>query len=150
MALRVSNYVPARAYEEMRGTATQINRQVAQRASAWAGAGASSIDIISAIDTAVSQKARLQSLASTPGLALYAQDQENDPGYDVVAEYQALIAAIDTLIAEMVAVIPTSNPGGYAEVYTLNQSGSKTPRTFTPAEMSGVVAALNAVDAAIA
>lgn len=148
MALRASNSLPAKAYDDIKAVAVQLERLAQARAASWASGG-DAFEVIAALDIAVAFKDRLQSLASTPGLATYAQEQENDPTYDVVAEYNALITAIDNFITEIVNTMPVSNPGGYIEQFSLNADGSKTVRTFTGAQLSGVIATLNAIDAAI-
>ena len=149
MALRASNAVPARAYEEIKGVALQLQRQAQSRASSWASGGSAS-EVLAVLDNAVANKARLQTLAAVPGVAAYAQAQENDPGYDIIAEYNALISAIDGVINEIVTTMPTSNPGGFVEAFTLAADGSVTYRTFTAGQLSGVITALNAVVAAVA
>jgi hypothetical protein len=48
-------------------------------------------------------------LKATPDLAAYAQEQFGDITYDVQAEFVTMLAAIDTVLAWIVANMPASN-----------------------------------------
>lgn len=74
----------------------------------------------------------MASLAATPGLAQYARDQENDQSYDVVAEYNAMIAAADAVTSWMQTNIP-KDADGYILAWKFGPT-DLTQRTFTPAQ----------------
>lgn len=90
-------------------------------------------------------KELMESLKDTPGLAQYAKDQRNDQTYEIVAEYVAMIAAIDAagdwLAAgfNSVATLVGYNVSTWAEV----------PNEFGTAMTASLVPLVNAVIAAI-
>ena len=87
-------------------------------------------------------KARTQSLVSA-ALVDYARNEVNDPAYDIVAEYNAVIAAIDAIDTNIENTFPTG-AGGYLLERQFTADGYA-QRTFTPAEtatLAGLITAL--------
>ena len=90
-------------------------------------------------------RATLQAMgtaAATPGLAAYAQTQISQPTYDPVADYNALVADLNAIIAWVTTNFP-KDVGGFVQAYTLNADGSRTPATFTSAQTAGLVTLIN-------
>lgn len=85
--------------------------------------------IRSLLSNLVSAKSALQSAASVPGIAAYAQAQEGDAEYDVATEFTALISAIDAATTNLLSSIPTGT-GGYVLMEQWSASGF-VDRTFT-------------------
>lgn len=89
----------------------------------------------------------LVSAAATPGLAEYAREQKNktvsDPTFDVVAEFNALIAAIDNVTGWMEANFP-KDAGGFILAQTFGASGL-VDRQFTSAQTAGLRTQLDAL-----
>jgi hypothetical protein len=52
------------------------------------------------------RKQQLGTLATTPGLAQYAKDQNDDQAYNPVTEYTAVIAALDAVVANVESTLP--------------------------------------------
>jgi hypothetical protein len=92
-------------------------------------------------------RAKLSALSSTPGLADYARAQKNAPGLDVVAEFNALMAAIDGVTGWIAVNFPTDG-GGFLLERTLGANGP-VERQFTPAQTAGFRTQLDTVIAAI-
>lgn len=95
MAFRASGVVPAEAYDNIRKQAGFLKTTTTNFADEMEASGANFDQIRAVYTFLVGTKTKLATLASTPGLADYAAIQENDPAYNVAAEYTALIASID-------------------------------------------------------
>lgn len=80
--------------------------------------------------------------ATVPGLAAYAQTQINQAAYDPVADYNALVAEVNAIIAWVVTNFP-KDTGGFAQALTIQPDGSRTPTTFTAAQTAQLVALIN-------
>lgn len=144
MAFRASNSIPESAYEQAKALAVQVKSLADNRAARWAS-GSDAVEVSAAIDRAVAMRDRLNAIASTPGIAAYARSQEDDDLYDVVAEFQALVAALETVIAECVNALPTSSPGNFVELYSIDTVGSKTVNPLSSADLAAAVTALQAL-----
>lgn len=81
-------------------------------------------------------KVDLAKYINTPGLDQYVKDEKNDQTYDLMAEYTALVAKIDAVIAWMVTNWPS------ADLIVLNADGSFNYRQFTPAQTTTLRAEL--------
>lgn len=79
-------------------------------------------------------RARMQALASTPGLAAFAQQQYDDPELDIIAEYLAMIGALDAVIQNIVTSAPTASPSGALIEATMDVHGIRTPLGYTPSQ----------------
>ena len=88
------------------------------------------------------------SVSSLPGLAAYAQNEENDGTYDVVAEFTAMrteaIGTRDWILTNF----PTA-PSGEIIKDTLESNGDITVRQFTNVETAGLQSALGLLIATI-
>lgn len=87
--------------------------------------------------------------ASTPGLAAYAQEQVNNPAYDVVAEFQAMRAALVDLRDYLIGAFP-KDANGWILYQSIQASGIVAVRTFTAAQLAAALAKIDAVIASIA
>lgn len=90
----------------------------------------------------------MQGWAATPGIVQYAKDQVNDQAYDVVAEFNAMMTAMQNTLASLIAMFPKDG-GGFLLYQKLNANGSFTNRTFTAAQLAPVVTLIDAVIATI-
>lgn len=88
------------------------------------------------------------SVASIPGIGAYAQAQFDDPGYDVVAEFTAMVNALQACIDWIVNNFP-ADAQGFIQAYKLNADGSRTASTFSSAQTAGLASALNTLIAQI-
>lgn len=147
MAFRASNALPAERYDRGKLLAVQLKSAVQRRSSDFqSGAGAD--EIIGLADQLREYRERFNQIRQTPGIAAYAQAQENDGTYDVAAEFNAMIAAIDAAIAEILSTFP-SDAQDYLLAYKFNADGSTSPRQFTGGALGGVRTALDAIAASI-
>jgi len=83
------------------------------------------------------QQARqlMDEAAQTPGIVDYAINEQNDPTYDISAEYTALRANIDIVINWMVNSYPRDTTNTYILLEELDANGNRVPRYFLEAEL---------------
>ena len=99
MAFRASNIVPQRAYDRVKQAAVNLKGAL-EGANTTMAAGAVSLEYLAEVrQRLVDADTQFDSLKVTPGLAAYAQSQEDDNAYDVAAEFTAMQAAITNALA---------------------------------------------------
>lgn len=147
MAFLASGVIPAEQYQRAKRVAVQVKLLADTRAASFA-TGATSAEILSTVDNLRALKSALDEAKATPGIADYARSQEDNQAYDVVAEFNAMLAAIDAVIANVVTTIPKDG-SGFLLVDRIETDGSLTPRDFTGPQLTGLVNELNSLSAAI-
>ena len=147
MAFRATNILPETGYDQVKKVATQLKRFSENRSADLTGGG-NSDQLLGTVDTMLVFKEQFGSLASIPGIGDYAKEQEDDPAYDVAAEFLAMIALVDAVITTVTTGFPVDG-SDFLLAYTFNPDGSQLPRTFTSGQTAGVVTALDAVVAGI-
>ncbi len=150
MAFKATNILLSRAYQLAKQNAAGL-KTYATAAAARLAAGGTSEDVLNVLIQFVSYQRNLTAIQNTPGIASYAITQEDDPAYDVVAEFTALLALIQAGIDLIVTTFPTQDVGGteYMLAYTLNADGSQTPRIFTPGNLAALRTNLSSIAAAV-
>lgn len=101
MTFLATNILPTEAYNRAKQLAVQVKRLAQARSSEWSS-GADASVVLSMVDNMVALKLMLETQAAVSGIGPYAKDQESDQSYDVVAEFNALIAAMGAVITEVV------------------------------------------------
>lgn len=149
MAFRASNEIAADAYSRAKVIANNVRvRSVISRLAMAAG----DVDFNQVFDlrkALFAASAQLTSLRSTPGILVYAQEQEVDPTYDVVVEFDALVAAIDATIEDIAMALPVDG-AGFLLVYQIGSGAALDPRLFTSAQTATLRTSLSAIEAAVA
>lgn len=142
MAFRASNQIQADGLAEAKRLAVQLKSYVAD-VKALSAAGPISGNLVADLMAQlVSYKARFQAIAAIPGIATYAQSQENDPLYSVGSEFTAMMNAIDTLGGWIVSNVNTT---GWV---TFSASGVSV-KTFTSAQTAGLRTQIDSLTATI-
>ncbi len=95
-----------------------------------------------------SSRVTLISSRDTSGILDYARDQFGDATIDLPAEFLALLAAIDMVIAWIVVNFPVGT-GGFIQQHILAADGSMTDRSFSSGQTAGLRTELQALVAAI-
>jgi len=140
MAFKALNIIPVKGYERSKEIGARL-RTYTVNTSNKLSSGATSVRVLGVLDSLIGYKTDFNLVKSIPGIAQYAREQENDPNYDAVAEFNTLIAFIDTAISTITSTFPT-DASGFLLAYKFNPDGTLTPRSFTAAQMSGLTTAL--------
>ncbi len=147
MSFRATNILPQKGYDQAKKIATNLKRFANKRSADLAGGGDSD-QVLGTVDSMILFRQQLNEVATIPGIGEYAQAQENDPAYDVAAEFVALLSLIDAVITEVVSTFPIDG-SGFLLAYTMNPDGTQVARTFSIAQMLNLRAALDAVDTGV-
>lgn len=125
-----------RAYNAAKDTARAL-RQYCVDFNTLAAAESISGNLVLALRTRlVADNAVFEEAKAVPGIATYAKDIEDDPAYDVAAEFNAMQATVDDADAWIVANYPTD-----ASNWLQHQkftAGGTSVRVFTPAQTAGL------------
>jgi hypothetical protein len=128
------------AYADATSRASQL-KKLAQDTNTQLAAGNTSANVIKQILEYCQQaKAANQATAAMTGIVAHARAQEGDVNYDVAAQWTAMNAAIDAVITQVLADVPTG-AGGFRLVETWT-AGGVSVRTFTPAQTATLRARL--------
>lgn len=148
MAFPASNQNLADAYRLLKGRANDVRSQsVNLRALSLAGAvGADRILGYAAM--LARSKVEMAALSAAPGLAAYAQAQENNVSLNIVTEYNTMTAQIDATVAWIVANFPQDG-GGFKLAFTMANDGTLVYRTFDTPTLAGFRTTLDALIATI-
>jgi hypothetical protein len=105
--------------------------------------------ILSAHQYLRAERAALVTAGGTPGLAAFARDQKNNQTLDVVAEFNAVIAAIDNVTGWIATNFPKDAATQALLERTLEVDGP-VERTFTTVQTAGFRTQLDSLIATIA
>lgn len=90
----------------------------------------------------------LNTWAATQGLVAYAQQQVNDPSYDIAAEFTAMRNAMVSARDGLIGMFPKDG-SGFLLFLSLDALGNDVVRTFTQAQLAPAVSQIDAVIATI-
>ena len=108
MAFRAIDLEASRGYTVAKGNAAAIRQQMFRMADHMATNDIDFDFIRTVFETVERSRKQLDNLKSIPGIGQYAQDQEDDPTYDVVAEFTALLAAEQAVLNWLTNNMPTT------------------------------------------
>ena len=147
MPFRASTVIPADAYDSVKREASALKTN-AESAIKQMQSGTVGFSFVVTVVLALKEaQDTLTSLASTPGLVAYARDQEDDPAYDVTAEFQALLVALNATLVWVDQNLPRS----VAVSDPLSWTGPNVVTTsFAPGATAGFRTVLTGVVDAIA
>ena len=147
MGVRATNVLPRVGYDLAKGVAANLKNYVTNRSTQFQNTINRDIVLVTMQDIRRA-KVDLQNSAAIPGIVQYAQDQENDPTYDVVGEFTALIALIDAVIDSVTLTFPT-DAGGFLLEKKFAPDGTYTFGTFTGPQLANLRTALDAIAAVV-
>lgn len=142
MAFRASPQIKTDGYPESKRLALSLKAYCLDVKTASAAGPISGNLAIALHERLIADRARFQAIAAIPGIAAYAQDQENDNAYDVAAEFTAMTAAIASVRDWIIANVTTT---GWV---TFSTSGVAT-KTFSTAAAAGLRTQLDSLMATI-
>jgi hypothetical protein len=148
MAFRASSAIPAAALDEAKRTALRV-KQVAQAYSTkFLAATTRRDDVIGCWQEFSAFAAALVRLRDTPGIGAYATAQENDGAYDVTAEFNALLTAVNDVVNNIASTFP-KDASSFLAVAKFG-AGSLDYGTFTAAQLLTLRTLLDAAAAQVA
>lgn len=142
MAFRASSIVPSDAYQTVKRSAVQLRVNMVGMKSQLAASGANYQFLQDIYLTLKRANSQFDALKVTDGLGDYAKAQENDPAYNVAAEFIAMQGAIVSCMGWLDANVPTTvtakSPSAWDGISIISN-------TFTPAQTVGLQTALQGV-----
>lgn len=148
MAFRASIATQESGLQQAMSNALWIRSVCTTYANQLAAGSVTSDDVFRIADDLARAISGFQGVAAIPGIGAYAQAQFNDATYDVVPEFNNMVAAIQAALTWIVTNFPKDTQG-FAQAYTLAANGSRTPAAFTSAQTAGLATALQAAAASI-
>lgn len=138
------------AYWQYRGQVSAVKRDWPGRITLMQQALVSAYDVLALLDAYKGILANLDLWSSVPGVTDVAKAAQQNSGYDVIAEYNALRASIVTAITRIAQLWP--QPGGFCAHESMDATtGQRSARNFTSAQTAQVASdaqsVLNAVSA---
>jgi len=147
MAFKALNILPDKGYEHAKELATSLQTFCGFRQTELA-AGANADIVLGTLSALISYRENLTKIKLIAGIGKYAQDQENDPAYDVSLEFNNLLALIETGINTIGTLFP-ADATGFLLSHTFNTDWTLAPRAFTGSQLSPVGTALGDISAGI-
>ena len=147
MAFKASNLLPENAYSQARSAALNLRQYCQAKSTVIQASGMNGNDLLGIIETLKQASIDFAILKTTPGIAQYAKDQENDQTYDVATEFNALESLVNTAVTNLAASLPVDS-NGYLLLLKL-QGSAKDWRVFTPAQLAGIKSDLDAIILAV-
>lgn len=147
MAFRASNILPQRGYNQARAIALDLKSYCASKAADIQANGDDTGDLLGILAKLTQASADFNEIAAIPGIAEYAISQEDDPLYDVVAEFQALVAVIGIAVAALAAAFPRDVDGKL--LIATMPTDSIVYDVYGPAALAFLVSDLTDIDNAI-
>ena len=132
MAFRATNQIQADGLAEAKRLANHASEFAVARRDLMAAAAVSGDIVIQVQAQFQTVITRWNAIKTIPGIAQYAKDQENDPTYDIVTEFNAMIAAAEVVRDRVETDIPTDGSGFL--LLRKFQTNAITMRTFTTAQ----------------
>jgi hypothetical protein len=138
------------AWEFGRDRAAFVRRRAAQLSASAAGASTPAVDVLGFATEVADARVDLVRVSQLGGMGAYAQSQMNDPTLNAAAEFNAMIAAIDSAISAIISNFPKDASNRLLFLtFAADNSGRNTSSTFTAAQMAPVKTALDALVATI-
>lgn len=138
---------PAEALRDAKTLAATVKAHAQSRVTLFSSPVERAV-VLSLVQILHNWRAEFEAIALIPGIAQYARDQFDDQDYDIVAEFQAMVGAMDDVITNITSTFPKSD-SGEIEDRVLNSNGTITQRTFTAAQLSTLRGLLETLVAAI-
>lgn len=148
MAFRATNIAPADGYATVKRAASQLKVNLEDYGAQTLVDGADYHRLLAIYSLMYNANAQFDTLKVIPGMADYAKEAENDPTYDVVAEFASLQTAIASALAWLDANVPLT---GRTLKSMTDQIEATTPvsDTFTVGQTAGLRTEMAAVVAEI-
>lgn len=148
MAFLASNITPQLGYVEAKNIANFLKNFCLSRSTQFQSDTNADVILVTFHDLR-RRRDELVNIGSIPGISQYAKDQEDDPTYDVAAEFNALIVSVEAVMSNIETTFPT-DVDGYLLEKQFNAQGTYDFRQFTGAQLVTLRGLLDAVAAQVA
>lgn len=144
--VRARAYTPAYSLESLNGAAVKIADQCSRAADRLNG-GCQVQDVLDTVNILKRGKSNIDQYKDTPGLTEYAQQQYNDPAYDVLAAYNSLLSLMQEANIEARSIVPKDENGNIL-AYT-DVAGDAVPVMLDGATTAALVIDLQNINNAV-
>jgi hypothetical protein len=148
MAFKATSIVPETGYRNAKNFAVSVRNYCESRSAQFQTDTNADVVLVTFHDLRRWHD-ELNAVKAIGGIAQYAKDQEDDQAYDVVAEFNALIAAVEAVMDNIRSTFPT-DASGYLLEKQWNAQGTYDFRQFTKAQLSTLRGLLDAVVSQVA
>lgn len=148
MTFRATNVVPEAGYRTAKTHAVTAKQYAQRESNRLATQDVNADRILAIFHDCRRLRDELSAAKDVPNILAYARDQENDQTYDLVAEFNALIAALQAVMDDIETTFPT-NASGYLLEKQFNAQGTYDFRQFTIAQTANIRTLLDAVVAQV-
>lgn len=124
-------------YDRARSLIADIKRLAQATRDAMAAGNTSANALKQLLEVLANYDSQLADIAAVPGLADFARAQEGDPNYNVAAEFNAVRAAMDSVVTRVLDDIPKHPSTGHVLLETWNATGVSV-RSFTVAQTANL------------
>lgn len=149
MAFRATNQIPEQGLARAKALAVRTRDYCQSRSTQFAAGGVNSDNVLATFHDLRRARDELDQVKAIPGIADYAKAQENDAGYDVAAEFAALVTAVEAVMTEIQTSFPV-DANGYLLEKQWAPDGTYTFRQFSAAQLATAKTLLDAVVAQVA
>lgn len=147
MSFKASTSVPVTGYAKAKALALAIKKFAAQRAE-HLRTDSNADAVLATFHDLRRYRDELLTVKDITGLAQYAKDQEADSAYDIIAEFIALINAVEAVMANILLTFPT-DVNGYLLEKQFNAQGTYDFRQFSTVQLAPLVVLLEAVNSTV-
>lgn len=149
MPLASSQRTVSGRWSDLRAEARYLRQTATEAVTAMLAGPVSANNVLGTCQRLQAGKQNILVPATTDApLITYAKTELNDSNYDLAAEVATVVAAVDQVIAWVVANFPTA--GGYIQKDKLNADGSVTVRQFSTVQTAGLRTRLTTLAGVIA
>lgn len=142
MAINLTSLLLGQAFTDIIGKLKFVKAST-QTAISQIDTGATADQIISMMRGLKTSLDIINAAKSAPGLAQYAKDQYWDAAFDIAAEINASVSAMNTAVLWIETNMPKDANGYLLKDRIVN--GNIENRVFTPAQLAGLKTQLNAI-----
>lgn len=147
MAFRASNVIPQKGYDDARLKADALKKYAGDLKALSLAGPVSANQVIDFYLNLIAADTTFAAVAAIPGMVAYARDQEDDPTYDVAAEFTAMRSQVQACRDWIIANFPTG-AGSRILKDQLTTTGIVV-RTFATAELAGLRTQIDLLTATI-
>jgi len=148
MAFLALDQLPADGYAESRRLAANLRKILEIRSAELAASDTNADVIISILYDVRAVRDRFNQIAAIPGIVVYAQSQEDNADYDVVAEFTSLVVAMEAVLDNIVNTFP-KDASGFLLEKKWDVDMNYVYNVFTPAQTVNLRDLIDAVIASI-